>query len=254
VLKAQKSCALFCSAVMFSIAFAFMLLSDMVVGQGNKWSATQVVEALEAHLRKRISNPVNQKALHIRIVPSSDPAETAKGKFQLVEIKSSPAKIKSVMLLKFDAVIIEPIVDVELLVEKDSLKVLSVKESHCEAIFTPQSFEQIFADGKHTKNMNIKVKFRDDQQVELSGRWLLFGINNPFRAVAKFFPAQDGSVHVRISEFYFNSVPVPEWLQRRFESKLNPILKPDDMIFDPIIRSVVIEGDKMIVSTKPRKS
>jgi len=47
---------------------------------------------------------------------------------------------------------------------------------------------------------------------------------------------------------------VPEWLQRRFESKLNPILKPDDMLFDPIIRSVIIEGDKMIVSTKPQKS
>jgi len=254
LLKALRSWVLFYSISVLSFVFAFMLFLDMVVGQGNRWSATQVANALEAHLRKRISNPVNQKALHIKVVPSPNPAETARGKFQLVEIKSSPAKIKSVMLLKFEAVIIEPVVDVEPLMEKDSLKVLSVKESRCEAIFTPQSFEQIFADGKHTKNMNIKVKFRDDQQVELTGRWLLFGINNPFRAVARFFPAQDGSVHVRINEFYFNSVPVPEWLQRRFESKLNPILKPDDMLFDPIIRSVIIEGDKMIVSTKPQKS
>ncbi|MFA4029745.1 MAG: hypothetical protein GDYSWBUE_001039 [Candidatus Fervidibacterota bacterium] len=230
-----------------------VLLVELVCAQGGNFTAAQVVSALERHLRKRITNPIDPKNLRIKVVPSPNPEETAKGKFQLVEISGSPVRIKSVNLLKFEALVIEPTVDAKALVEDDRLIVLSVKESHCDAVFTPQSFEQLFAEGKHTKNMNIKVKFRDDQQVELTGRWTLFGINNPFRAVGRVFPAQDGSVHVRFSELYFNAVPVPEWIQRRLEARLNPLLKPEDMIFDPIIKSAVIEGDRMIVSTKPYK-
>lgn len=233
---------------------ASVLIGEFARGQSSNYTASQVAAALERHLHKRISCPTDPKALRIKVVPSPNPEETAKGKFQLVEISGSPVKIKSVNLLKFDALIIEPTVDAKALVEEDKLIVLSVRESHCDAIFTPKSFEQIFAEGKHTKNMNIKVKFRDGQQVELTGRWTLFGINNPFRSVGRVFPAQDGSVHVRFSELYFNAVPVPEWIQRRLEAKLNPLLKPDDMIFDPIIKSVVIEGDMMIVSTKPLKT
>ncbi|MCS7253188.1 MAG: hypothetical protein RMK18_10770 [Armatimonadota bacterium] len=252
-LNAYSSEAICVAIILTWCMFTPVLFIGFAYEQDDKFTAAKVVAALEQHLRKRISNPVDPKALHIKIVQSPSQEETAKGKFQLVEIRSSPVRIKTVNLLKFEALVIEPVVDAKMLVEDDKLVVLSVKESHCDAIFTPQSFEQIFAEGKYTKNMNIKVKFRDDNQVELTGRWTLFGINNPFRAVGKFLPAQDGSVHVRFSELYFNAVPVPEWLQRRLEGRLNPLLKPDDMIFDPIIRSVVIEGDRMLVSTKPLK-
>lgn len=253
-MMSKKRCRTARIVVPLLVACVASVLVDEFAGGQSNYTASQVTAALERHLRKRISCPTDPKALHIKVIPSPNPEETAKGKFHLVEISGSPVKIKSVNLLKFDALVIEPSVDAKALVEEDRLIVLSVKESHCDAIFTPQSFEQIFAEGKYTKNMNIKVKFRDDQQVELTGRWTLFGINNPFRAVGRVFPAQDGSVHVRFSELYFNAVPVPEWIQRRLEAKLNPLLRPDDMIFDPIIKSVVIEGDRMIVSTKPLKT
>lgn len=216
------------------------------------YTAEQFLRALEQYLRKRISNPKNPKDLHLRIVPTSNPRDAMHGKVALVEISSKPARVKSVTLLEFRVRVIEPVIDVRALIEEDSLRVISVKDSFCEGIMTPKSFEQMFAEGKHTKNMHIKVKFRPDKQVELTGHWTLFGINNPFRAVGRVFPARDGSVHVRFTELYFNRVPVPDWLKRHLEKKLNPVLKREDMIFNPFIRTVELRGNQMFISTRPR--
>jgi len=65
-------------------------------------SSQRVVQALEQVLRRDITNPKDANGLHLRIVPAS-PEETEKGKFQLVEIASKPARIRNIFLRELRA-------------------------------------------------------------------------------------------------------------------------------------------------------
>jgi hypothetical protein len=182
-------------------------------------------------------------------VPAS-PEETAKGKFQSVEISTKPAKIKGVFLREFYGRAIEPVVDVNALLREGELKTVAVKESVMEGVMDAEALEQIFAEGTSTRPMKIKVRITDDGRIQLRGILTLLRINNPFEAICRAEPGKDG-LYVRIDELRVNGVPAPAFLRHRLEERVNPVVKRDALPFHPEIRSVRIHQQLIYVNRLP---
>jgi hypothetical protein len=208
-----------------------------------------VIQTLERVLRQTIVNPKDANGVTLRLVPAS-PEETAKGKFQSVEISTKPAKIKGVFLREFYGRAIEPVVDVNALLREGELKTVAVKESVMEGVMDAEALEQIFAEGKSTRPMKIKVRITDDGRIQLRGILTLLRINNPFEAICRAEPGKDG-LYVRIDELRVNGVPAPAFLRHRLEERVNPVVKRDALPFQPEIRSVRIHQQLIYVNRLP---
>lgn len=229
------------------IAFGIWVISAIALSNTDQ----QVIQTLEGYLRQQVTNPKDAKGVIVHVVPIS-PKETARGKLQLIEIASKPAKIKSVFLREFRGRVVEPVIDVNALLKEGKLRTLSVKESVVEGTMDAQAIEQIFAEGKSTRPMNIKARITDDGRVMLTGKLTLLKIDNPFEAICRMEPRKDG-LYVRIDELWINRVPAPLFLRLRLEGKINPVVERSDLPFDPEIRFVRIQSGLIHVDSKPPK-
>ncbi len=212
-------------------------------------SSQKVVQTLEQVLRRDITNPKDSNGLHLRIVPAS-PEETAKGKLQLVEVESKPARIKNIFLRELRARAVEPVIDVVSLYERGKLRTISVKESTLEGVMDADNFEKMLAELKATKDMRIKVQVTDDGKVVLRGILTLLRINNPFEAVCR-PEAKDGCLYLRIEELRVNGVAAPAFLVSRLEKHINPVVEPKDLPFNPPIKSVRIHKGLIYLNMSP---
>ncbi len=212
-------------------------------------SSQKVVQTLEQVLRRDITNPKNSSGLYLRIVPAS-PEETAKGKLQLVEVESKPARIKNIFLRELRARAVEPVIDVVALSERGKLRTISVKESTLEGVMDADNFEKMLAELKATKDMRIKVQVTDDGKVVLRGILTLLRINNPFEAVCR-PEAKDGCLYLRIEELRVNGVAAPAFLVSRLEKHINPVVEPKDLPFNPPIKSVRIHKGLIYLNMSP---
>ncbi len=212
-------------------------------------SSQKVVQTLEQVLRRDITNPKDSNGLHLRIVPAS-PEETAKGKLQLVEVESKPARIKNIFLRELRARAVEPVIDVVALSERGKLRTISVKESTLEGVMDADNFEKMLAELKATKDMRIKVQVTDDGKVVLRGILTLLRINNPFEAVCR-PEAKDGCLYLRIEELRVNGVAAPAFLVSRLEKHINPVVEPKDLPFNPPIKSVRIHKGLIYLNMSP---
>jgi len=215
-------------------------------------SSQRVAQALEQVLRRDITNPKDTNGLHLRIVPAS-PEETEKGKFQLVEIASKPARIRNIFLRELRARAVEPVIDVSALLERGKLRTISVKDSTLEGVMDAENFERMLAELKATKDMRIKVQITDDGRVVLRGILTLLRINNPFEAVCR-AEARDGCLYLCIEELRVNNVTAPEFLVSRLEKHINPVVEPKDLPFNPKIKSAHVRQGFIYVNMAPPKS
>jgi hypothetical protein len=215
-------------------------------------SSQRVVQALEQVLRRDITNPKDANGLHLRIVPAS-PEETEKGKFQLVEIASKPARIRNIFLREVRARAVEPVIDVTALLERGKLRTISVKDSTLEGVMDAENLERMLAELKATKNMRIKVKVTDDGKVVLQGILTLLRINNPFEAVCR-AEAREDCLYLGIEELRVNNVAAPSFLVSRLEKHINPVVEPKDLPFNPKIKSVHVRQGLIYLNMTPPKS
>jgi hypothetical protein len=215
-------------------------------------SSQRVVQALEQVLRRDITNPKDANGLHLRIVPAS-PEETEKGKFQLVEIASKPARIRNIFLREVRARAVEPVIDVTALLERGKLRTISVKDSTLEGVMDAENLERMLAELKATKDMRIKVQITGDGKVVLRGILTLLRINNPFEAVCR-AEARDGCLYLRIEELRVNNVAAPAFLVSRLEKHINPVVEPKDLPFNPKIKAVHVREGLIYVNMTPPKS
>lgn len=222
-----------------------MLLTAFAVANPSQ----KVVQTLEQVLRRDITNPKDANGLRLLIVPSS-PEETAKGKLQLVEIESKPARVKSIFLRELKARAVEPVIDVAALSERGKLRTVSVKESTIQGVMDADNFEKMLAELKATKDMKIKVQVTEDGKVILRGTLTLLRINNPFEAVCR-PEARDGCLYLRIEELKVNGVAAPAFLVSRLEKHINPVVEPKDLPFNPPIKSVRIHKGLIYLNMSP---
>lgn len=214
-------------------------------------SNQQVVRALEQVLRRDITNPRDPNGLYLRIVPAS-PTETEKGKFQLVEISSKPARVKNIFMRELRARAVEPVIDVKSLFEKGKLKTVSVKESTLEGVMDAENLERMLSELKATKNMRIKVRVTEEGKMVLEGVLTLLKVNNPFEAVCQ-AEVRDGCLYLRIDELKVNGIGAPGFLVSRLEKQINPVVEPKDLPFNPRIRTVRIHRGLIYLNMTPPK-
>ncbi len=211
----------------------------------------QVIRTLEQVLRRDITNPQDSSGLYLRIVPAS-PEETAKGKVQLVEIASKPARIRGIYLRELRARAVEPVLEVSALLGRGKVRTISVKESIIEGVMDAESLERMLAELKATKNMRIKVQVTDEGKVVLRGILTLLRINNPFEAVCRAEPGE-GGLYLRIEELRVNGVAAPAFLVSRLENHINPVVERRDLPFNPEIKSVRVHKGLIYINMNPPK-
>ncbi len=236
-------------ACKFRLVLISILMSAAVLAAS---SPQKVVQTLEQVLRKEITNPKDSSGLYLRIIPAS-PEETARGKLQLVEIESKPARVRNIFLRELKARAVEPVIDVSALLERSKLRTNSVKESNLEGVMDADNFERMLAELKATKDMRIKVQITDDGKVILRGVLTLLRINNPFEAVCR-PEVRDDCLYLRIEELRVNGVGAPSFLVSRLEKHINPVVEPKDLPFNPPIKSVRVHQGLIYVNTPPPKS
>ncbi|MER3501823.1 MAG: hypothetical protein IMHGJWDQ_001543 [Candidatus Fervidibacter sp.] len=234
-----------------NLLVAFGLMSLALASFANP-NAQRLVQALEQVLRREITNPKDPNGLYLRIVPTS-PEETARGKFQLVEIASKPARIRNIFLRELRARAVEPVLEVPALLEQGKIRTVSVKESVLEGVIDEENLERMLAELKATKNMRIKVQITEDGKVVLRGTLTLLRINNPFEAVCH-PEIQKGEMSLRIKELRVNGVPAPAFLLARLENTINPVVERRDLPFNAEIKSVHISQGLIYLNTTPPKS
>ncbi len=200
-------------------------------------------------MRKEITNPKDSNGVVLRIVPAS-PEETEKGKFQLVEVESKPARVRNIFLRELKARAVEPVIDIRALTEKGKLRTVSVKESSLQGIMDADNFEKMLAELKATKDMRIKVQITDDGKIILKGILTLLRINNPFEAVCR-PEVREGCLYLRIEELRVNNVTAPTFLVSRLEKHINPVVEPKDLPFNPPIKSVRIHKGLIYLNMSP---
>ncbi len=230
----------------FKLVLVGTLMSAVVIAAS---SSQKVVQNLEQVLRRDITNPKDSNGLHLRIVPAS-PEETAKGKLQLIEVESKPARIKNIFLRELRARAVEPVIDVGALSERGKLRTISVKESTLEGVMDADNFEKMLAELKATKDMRIKVQITDDGKVVLRGILTLLRINNPFEAVCR-PEVRDNCLYLRIEELKINGVAAPAFLLSRLDKHINPVIEPKDLPFNPPVKSVRIHKGLVYLNMSP---
>lgn len=236
-------------ALKFRLVLIGILMSTTVLVAN---SPQRVVQTLEQVLRREITNPKDSSGLYLRIVPASS-EETAKGKLQLVEIESKPARVRNIFLRELKARAVEPVIDVVALSERGKLRTVSVKESNLEGVMDADNLERMLAELKATKDMRIKVQITDDGKIVLRGILTLLRINNPFEAVCR-PEASDNCLYLRIEELRVNGVAAPAFLVSRLEKHINPVVEPKDLPFNPPIKSVRVHQGLIYLNTSPPKS
>ncbi|MCS7264683.1 MAG: DUF2993 domain-containing protein [Armatimonadetes bacterium] len=233
-------------AYKFNLLLTGVLISATVLVAN---SPQKVIQTLEQVLRRDITNPKESNGLYLRIVPSS-PEETSKGKLNLVEIESKPARVKNIFLRELKARAVEPVIDVAALSERGKLRTISVKESVLQGIMDAENLEKMLAELKATKDMNIKVQITEDGKVILQGVLTLLRINNPFEAVCR-PEAREGYLYLKIEELRVNNVNAPAFLVSRLEKQINPVVEPKDLPFNPPIRTVRIHRGLIYLNMSP---
>ncbi|MCS7224769.1 MAG: hypothetical protein NZ959_09480 [Armatimonadetes bacterium] len=222
-----------------------LVLTAVWMGTGE--NVSKVATALEQHLRALIVNPSSKNGVQLEILTRS-PADADQGRFQLISISSAPAQIKGVFLREFRGRVVDAVIDVPALLQRGKLRTLRAQESVVDGILDGEALEKMFALGKSTKPMKIKVEVLDGV-VKLTGVLTLIGINNPFEALCRVVPSPEG-LNVIIDELRVNGIPAPAIIRSRLEKKINPVVNRDEIPFSPEFRSIRFKDGLIYVSSK----
>ena len=236
--------------VMFRLVFSAIISSLTTGSVVRAEEGSGLVRALDDHLREQIVIPGESSELHITIQPHLDSELTKQGHLKLVEVRSKPAKVKSVYIDDLYIRVRDVRISPTHMLNLNKLLVTSSKESHIEGVLSPTGIEQIFAAGRHTKDMKIKVSFTRSRKVMMSGIWTLLGTRNPFQATSTAKPSSEGFINLHMETMTLNGVKVPRILLNKLENLVNGKLDKVDLPFNPQIRQVKITDGRMNISSK----
>jgi uncharacterized protein YpmS len=112
---------------------------------------------------------------------------------------------------------------------------------------TATQFTSFLAKGKHTKDMNIKVKF-ENEKLRVTGNWKLFLFSGPIDTVGRLVVAKNDEIHFKVESLKLNGIGAPRSLINKFEEKVNPVIDSKDLPLNPPINAVRFKGDTLVVT------
>lgn len=204
----------------------------------------QVLSALQKHLKERIVNPEKGKEPSFKIVEK----DAAQGHFSLVTLECSPVEIKKKLTMETLRIHAEDVViDTEQLIKTDDLIVKSSKHLSLSASITADQFTSFLAKGKHTKNMNIKVKYVNEK-LHISGNWKLAFFSGPLTTVGRLVVAKKDEIHFKVDSLKLSGINAPRSLINKFEKSINPVVESKDLPLSPPINTIKFKGDVLVIA------
>jgi len=214
-----------------------------------KTQAAALTAQVEKVLATIVTNPEAGKKASIKLVPSDNPADTVKGKFKSLSIESKPAMVRGRSRFQsFSAAAAEVQVDLAKLANENDLGFTSTKSQTVNFVASSEDFNYLLGRGNDSKKMNLKVKF-EENKIHVTGNWKLFVFQGPMDLVGSFKIANQDQVHLVVDTLKINDRNAPPSVIRQFQDKLNPLLDTSDFLFSPKLKTVKIDGQRLVLSS-----
>ncbi len=204
-------------------------------------TAQSVTGALENALKKRITSPGGK--MSIKITPG---ARAAQGYFQEVYIEAKPAQIKKRRFSYLAMRARNVRLDVNKLMKGDIETLTS--QTTLRATITESELTQALARGQESADKNLRVKFRNDGSVRVTGNWSWGWFSGPMEAIGKLRLGPNYTVVADIATLKLNGTNVPAGLKDKFQERINPLIDYEDLPFRPPFKSLTFKGDKAFIA------
>lgn len=209
---------------------------------GPETANQRVTNALARALRGRISSPGGKPTLVVR--PTN---RASQGYFSEILIAANPAQVKKLRFSEMTLKARNVRIDVPYLMKSGKVKTLASQTS-LRAVVTETDLQNALAQGKHSKEMGIRVKFMGDR-VRVTGNWKWSWFNGPVEGIGKLQMAPGHKVNFAIQSLKLNGREVPQFVKDKFSERVNPVVDYEDLPFRPPFKTVRLIGNKAVVTT-----
>lgn len=204
----------------------------------------RATKQLESVLRRRVKSLSGP--LQLKIVPTS---RSDAGQFAEIYLAARPAQIKKLRFSELTLRSVNARVDVPLLFSERKLGTLAspAMRTSLRAVVTESDLTNLLAQGKRTKEMNLRVRYIG-QTMRVTGN-LNFGfLRGPVVGLGKMRLAPNKSVYLDILSMKLNGAEVPTFAKQRFSQQINPVITYEDLPFAPKFRSLKVVGNRAIIT------
>lgn len=203
----------------------------------------KVVNRVDQLLRSTIKNQDGSR-LNIKLTPT---ANAAQGYFSDVRISGGATKLKSLFVSEFQLHSQNVQVDVPSLWSVGKVRTKKAN-TQLRVVITEEDLTRMLASGKHTKDMELKVKYVGDK-MQITGKLNYTFLNGPVSGVGKLRQTADHNVYLDILSLQLRGVEAPGFIKNQLASRINPVVNYANVPFNPPFRSLRVVGNKAILST-----
>jgi hypothetical protein len=238
--KIQFLCApALCGALLLGMGAAHAPADPTLDAQDKR-----VTERLIELLGQNIKQPSGAK-INLVVTPS---ARASEGYFSRIVMSGSPVQIKKklrVSEFSLDARNVR--VDVGALWGVSKVRTLQ-SQTKLRAVITEDDLTQLLGRGKHTKGMNLKVKYLGNK-MRVTGNLNYALLSGPVDGIGTLRLAPGNQIHLDITSLKLRGVEAPGFVKNKLMGHINPVIEYQDVPFNPPFKSVKVEGNKAIIST-----
>lgn len=203
----------------------------------------RVTKRVEQLLRGVIKNQ-NGTPISLQLTPN---ARTSQGFFSDVRIAGGATKIKSLFVSEFQLHARNVQVDVPALWSLGKVRT-NRSQTSLRVVITEDDLTRMLAAGKHTKDMNLKVKYLGNK-MQITGNLNYAFLNGPVVGTAKLRQTADHNVFLDILSLQLRGHEAPGFVKNQLESHINPVVNYATVPFNPPFRFLRVVGNKAILST-----
>ncbi len=203
----------------------------------------KVTRRVEQLLRTTIRHQ-NGAPIALKLTPT---ARADQGFFSDVRISGGAVKLKSLFVSEFQLHARNVQVDVPSLWNLGKVRTKSAQTS-LRVVISENDLTRMLAEGKNTKDMNLKVKYVGDK-MQITGVLNYRFLNGPVSGTAKLRQTSDHNVFLDILSLQLRGVEVPGFVKNQLSNRINPVVNYANLPFNPPFRSVRVVGNKAILST-----
>ena len=236
---------------------SLLLVTALMGALGTPFTATSVAApATKANDQgRKVTQRVDQllrtviksqdgSAVAVQLTPT---ARASQGYFSDIRVSGGAAKLKSLFVSEFDLHAKNVQVDVPSLWSESKIRT-NKSQTSLRVVITEQDLTRMLGAGKHTKDMQLKVKYVGDK-MKITGQLNFPFLNGPIAGTGKLRQTSDHNVYLDILSLQLRGIEAPGFVKNQLASHINPVVKYANVPFSPPFRSLKVVGNKAILST-----
>lgn len=204
----------------------------------------RVSERLASLLHQNIRQP-NGAKIKLTVTPT---ARASEGYFSQIRLSGAPVQLrKKLRLSEFSLDARNVRVNVASLWGVNKVRTLQ-SQTKLRAVITEDDLTQLLARGKHTKGMNLKVKYLGNQ-MRVTGNLNYALVSGPVDGIGTMRLMPGHKVHLDITSLKLRGVETPGFIKNQLMNHINPVIDYQDVPFNPPIKNVKVVGNKAILTS-----